>query len=315
MSVESRPTGLDDRDPAPMLPADVDTNPVLSRWVKVRADDVIEIQVGKVELGQGILTALSQVAADALAARLDQVQMVAASTDGPDQGVTSGSMSTTHTRPALDVVCGNVRALFIEAAARRWGVDPDQVDLEGGIFRRGPGPDAAATYGALTADVDLEVKADAAVSAAPPRARTVGTSVPRIDLRDRITGRPTFIHDLRLPGMMFGRVVRAPSPGARLTRVDPSTLDASAIRVGRSRSSRGAASPRRRCPTRSAVRPPVRRRAPIRGNRRGPRCRNRPAPLCAQPAGGDTYATRTHRHGNRQEVRPPRQARTVQRVR
>ena len=243
MSVPNPRTTLGDRDAAPMLPADVDANPVLSRWVRVCSDDVIEVQVGKVELGQGILTALSQVAADALAVRPDQVRMVAASTDGPDQGVTSGSMSTTHTRPALDVVCGNVRSLFIEAAARRWGVDPDEVDLADGVFRRGPGPDATTTYGALTSDVDLEVKADATVRAAQPRARSVGRSVPRIDLRDKITGRPAFIHDLRLPGMMFGRVVRAPSPGARLTGVDASTLDADTIRVVRDGSFLGVVGP------------------------------------------------------------------------
>jgi CO/xanthine dehydrogenase Mo-binding subunit len=233
MSAQHAGTGLGDRPPEPVLPPDVDANPVLSRWVHVRPDDVIEVQVGKVELGQGILTALSQVAADGLAVRLDQVRMVAATTDGPDQGVTSGSMSTARTRPALDVVCGNVRALFIEAAARRWGVDADQVDVEDGVFHRGPGPDAATTYGALTADVDLEVKADPSVRAALPRTRSVGRSVPRIDLRDKVTGRPTFIHDLRLPGMMFGRVVRAPSPGARLTGVDASGLDAATIRVVR----------------------------------------------------------------------------------
>jgi CO/xanthine dehydrogenase Mo-binding subunit len=233
------PARLDLDDQPPTLPAHVDANPVLSRWVRVRPDGVIEVQIGKVELGQGIVTALSQVAADGLAVRPDQVRMVAASTDGPDQGLTSGSMSTTHTRPALDVVCGNVRALFIEAAARRWGISPDEVEVEDGVFRRGPdgraGPEADLTYGALSPDVDLDVKADPILTVAPVRTRSVGLSVPRIDLRDKITGRPAFIHDLRLPGMMFGRVVRTPSPGARLTSVDLTVIDglgARAVRDG-----------------------------------------------------------------------------------
>jgi CO/xanthine dehydrogenase Mo-binding subunit len=238
---------LDPDDQPPALPAHVDANPVLSRWVRVRPDDVIEVQIGKVELGQGIVTALSQVAADGLAVRPDQVRMVAASTDGPDQGLTSGSMSTTHTRPALDLVCGNVRALFIEAAARRWGVSPDEVEIEDGVFRRGPdggaGAQADLTYGALSPDVDLDVKADATLSVAPTRTRSVGLSVPRIDLRDKVTGRPAFIHDLRLPGMMFGRVVRPPSPGAHLAAVDLTVIDGLGARAVRDGSFLGVVSP------------------------------------------------------------------------
>jgi CO/xanthine dehydrogenase Mo-binding subunit len=242
-----RGPGLELHDPPPSLPSHVDANPILSRWVTVRPDDVIEVQVGKVELGQGIVTALSQVAADGLAVRPDQVRMVAASTDGPDQGLTSGSMSTAQTRPALDLVCGNVRALFIDAAARRWGLTPDDVDVDEGVFRSrpgaGPGPDAGLTYGALASDVDLDVKADPTLLVAPARTRSVGRDVPRIDLRDKVTGRPAYLQDLRLPGMRFGRVVRPPSPGARVTSVDPAVVDDLGVTVVRDGSFLGVVAP------------------------------------------------------------------------
>jgi nicotinate dehydrogenase subunit B len=243
-------------DATSALPPHVDSNPVLSRWVRVRPDGVIDVQVGKVELGQGILTALAQVAADGLGVRVDRVHMVPASTDGPDQGVTSGSMSTSHTRPALDLVCGNVRALFIQEAARRWGVEPGDVEVHDGVFRPVPDRDGpgsttsgatpstvSASYGALTADVDLDVKADPALRATTSTARSVGHSVARLDLHDKVAGRPAFIHDLRWPEMLFGRVVRPPSPGARLTQVDTAALDGTGVRVVRDGSFLGLVGP------------------------------------------------------------------------
>jgi nicotinate dehydrogenase subunit B len=233
----------------PVLPAHVDANPILARWVTVRPDGVIEVQVGKVELGQGILTALAQVAADGLGVPVDQVRMVAASTDGPDQGLTAGSMSTTHTRPALELVCSHVRSLFIAAAARRWGVAAEQVSVQDGVFHRPTGPagraepDAGTGYGALVGDVDLEVKADPTVRYVPSTTTSVGHSVHRIDLRDKIIGRPVFIHDLRLPGMAFGRVVRPPSPGARLDHADAGALDGLSVQLVRDGSFLGVVGP------------------------------------------------------------------------
>lgn len=253
---QSMPFSSEARSDVAALPPHVDANPMLSRWVRVRTDGVIDVHVGKVELGQGILTALAQIAADGLGVPVEHIHMVPASTEGPDQGSTSGSMSTSHTRPALDLVCGNVRGLFIQEAARRWGVEPDQVELRDGVFRRAPDPDrpgftasgrarplAPLSYGALAADVDLDLKADAIVAAATPTARAVGRSVARLDLHDKVAGGPAFIHDLRWPEMMFGRVVRPPSPGARLTQVDSTVLDGTAVRIVRDGSFLGIVGP------------------------------------------------------------------------
>jgi CO/xanthine dehydrogenase Mo-binding subunit len=206
------------------LPDDLAANPVLARWVTVHGDGSIDVRVGKVELGQGILTALSQLAADELGADLGQIRMVPAGTRrSPDEGLTSGSLSISKSGPALRAACAQVRARFTAEAARRWGVDEAEVTVRQGKIVCG---ERVTSYGALADAVDLETPAD---PEAPPRPAGrpvyVGTSSPRLDLPDKIAGRPRFIHDLRLPGRLFGRVLRPPSPGATLRHLDPSRLE------------------------------------------------------------------------------------------
>jgi CO/xanthine dehydrogenase Mo-binding subunit len=205
-----------------VLPTDLAANPVLARWIRVGADGRIDVRVGKVELGQGILTALAQLAADELDADLADVRMLGADTaDGPDEGVTAGSLSISTCGPALRAAAANVRMLFLTAAAREWRVDPSTVTVHTGRFT---GPDGQrSSYGELTARVDLEVPADPAV---PVKAvgRFAGTDVPRLDLPDKVAGRPRYVHDLRLPGQWYARVLRPPSRGANLRELDPDVV-------------------------------------------------------------------------------------------
>src|SRR5690349_24137796 len=104
-----------------ILPKDLAANPVLARWIRVGTDGRIDVRVGKVELGQGILPALAQLAADELGADLAEIRMRPADTaEGPDEGLTAGSLSISTSGPALRAAAANVRALFAAAAARRW---------------------------------------------------------------------------------------------------------------------------------------------------------------------------------------------------
>lgn len=220
--------------PAP--PKNLAANPILSRWVRVNSDGVVDVRVGKVELGQGILTALAQLAADELDVDLSQVRMLPANTaSGPDEGLTSGSMSVADSGSAVSLVAANVRALFVREAARRWQVAAAQITVEGGRIAS-PQVSGTTSYAELADAVDLEVAADAGVPIRTlEQPRVVGTSAPRLDLPDKIAGRARFIHDLRLPGQLFGRVVRPPSPGARLIAVDTSGvagLDVQVVRDG-----------------------------------------------------------------------------------
>ena len=177
------------------VPQHIVANPRLGTWITV-ADGLVEVHVGKVELGQGILTALAQIAADALAVPLSRVRMVAAHTaTGPDQGVTAGSLSVLQAGPALRHVGGVVRALAEPAEPLDAYVD---------------------RLAALDPDTDLT----AVTPADPVAATAVGRSEPRLDLPDKVLGRPRYLADLRPEGLLHGRVLRPPSPGARLVDLD-----------------------------------------------------------------------------------------------
>ncbi|HEV3173254.1 MAG TPA: molybdopterin cofactor-binding domain-containing protein [Actinocrinis sp.] len=191
-----------------------------ARQVSVALDGTITVRVGKVELGQGIVTALAQIAADELDADLAHVTMLPANTaDGPDEGMTAGSMSVAESGAALRSACAEVRMLFLAEAARRLGEEPGRVVVRDGVFSSADGA-RRTSYGELADGVDLDRRAEGvALPKDAARLRIVGTDVPRLDLPDKIRGVPRFIHDLVLDGQLYGRVVRPPSPAASLIEV------------------------------------------------------------------------------------------------
>jgi nicotinate dehydrogenase subunit B len=218
------------------LPRDLAANPRLSRWITVRTDGVVEVRVGKVELGQGVLTALAQCAAEELDVGLEHIRMLPAHTvHGPDQGLTAGSMSVYDAGPALRVACANVRALFVAEAAGRWGVRATEIIVNGGAIATAEAT-RRTSYGELAEAVNLDVDVSAEVATKNDGdLRLIGTSAARLDLPAKVAGGLAFISDLRLPGQLFGRVVRPPSPGARLLAVDRSRirdLDVQVVRDG-----------------------------------------------------------------------------------
>ena len=215
------------------LPRDRAANPRLSRWVSVGPDGTVGLRVGKVELGQGILTALAQVLADELDVPLDRIRALPAHTGlGPDEGLTAGSTSILDAAPAVRLVGAAVRALFVAEAARGWSIDPSDVTVEAGELRSLEG--RSTSYAELAGRVDLDVDVDAGVTVKDVNdARLVGSSAARSDLPGKVAGRPRYLADLRRPGMLFGRVVRPPSPGARLTSVgDPGRAGVDVVRDG-----------------------------------------------------------------------------------
>ncbi|HEY7600162.1 MAG TPA: molybdopterin cofactor-binding domain-containing protein, partial [Candidatus Limnocylindrales bacterium] len=212
-----------DTAPAP-LPGSLQTNPRLSRWLRVRPDGIVEVTPGKVEIGQGIVTALAQIAADELDVELHRVRMVPATTAAsPNEGVTSGSLSIQQSGSALRYACAEARALYLDAAAQRLGVDAQSLEVRDGEIA-GPG-NLRTSYWELaeheTGGGLLDRDATARIAPKAPSARRLaGTAAGRIDIPDKVFGRPRFIHDLALPGLLHGRVLRPPSPGATLTVLD-----------------------------------------------------------------------------------------------
>jgi nicotinate dehydrogenase subunit B len=200
------------------LPASLVANPRISTWLTVADDGVIALRAGKVELGQGIVTALTQIAAHELDVSPDAVRAEATNTESsPDEGLTAGSLSITISGAAVRRVCAEAREVFRRAAARTAGVGVEQVRLVAGVFAT-PDGTRIGSYGDLSGVVDLHVEVgdpSLGVELAPPTSKDLA----RIDLPDKLFGRPRFIHDLDFVGMMHARVVRPPAPGAHLMDV------------------------------------------------------------------------------------------------
>jgi CO/xanthine dehydrogenase Mo-binding subunit len=199
----------------PELPASLVDNPWISTWLTVGDDGTIALRVGKVELGQGILTALTQIAAHELDVAPEAVRAAATSTaSSPDEGLTAGSLSITLSGAAVRRVCAEARELFRRAAAHKSGLDTAQIRLVSGVFVA-PDGSPIGSYADLSGAVDLHVRIgdpSLEVELAPPTSKDLA----RVDLPDKVLGRARFIHDLEFDGMLHARVVRPPGPGAHL---------------------------------------------------------------------------------------------------
>ncbi|MEH2610466.1 xanthine dehydrogenase family protein molybdopterin-binding subunit [Bradyrhizobium sp. AZCC 1693] len=203
----------------PALPVSLAANPKLSSWLKFSSAGQVAISPGKVEIGQGIVTALAQIAADELDIDLSRVQMIRASTaSSPNEGVTSGSLSIQQSGRALRHACAEVRRIFLQQAAERLGVDIDALDIEDGTIS-GPG-NVRTSYWELAEEVSLDRDATPGVTPKIASRRALaGNPIQRIDIPDKVLGRPRFIHDQALGGMLHGRVLRPENTRAKLAEL------------------------------------------------------------------------------------------------
>ncbi|HEX4698222.1 MAG TPA: molybdopterin cofactor-binding domain-containing protein [Actinomycetes bacterium] len=189
----------------------------MSTWLHVAGDGAVTVRSGKAELGQGILTAFAAIAAGELGVDPASVRVVAPHTDdGPDEGITAGSMSVATAGATLRRAAATARALFVAEAAHRLGVHPADVVVERSVLSA-PGATTTTTYAELAGHVDLDTPVDASPTMRGPGPET---TVARLDLPDKVTGRPRYLADLVLPGQLWGRVVRPPSAAATLVRAD-----------------------------------------------------------------------------------------------
>jgi nicotinate dehydrogenase subunit B len=207
--------------PAPVqkLPPSLAANPNLSSWIEISAEGHVVVSPGKVEIGQGIVTALAQIAADELDLELGRVRMVRATTAGsPNEGVTSGSLSVQQSGRAVRQVCAEVRQIFLSLAADRLGVGIDALAISDGEIS-GPG-NVRTSYWELAGEVSLDRSAVGAAPKSSARRALAGSSVQRVDIPDKVFAQPRFIHDQALPGVLHGRVLRAEMPGAKLIELN-----------------------------------------------------------------------------------------------
>ena len=210
----------------PRLPGSLNGNRRLDAWLAIEPPGKVTIFTGKIELGQGIGTALAQIAADELDVDLKRIEVVHGDTARtPNEGMTAGSLSIEQSGTALRFACAEARAILLSAAAVKLGIAATDLKAADGTVTA-PGGQSV-TYWDLVATADLGREASA--KATPKAAGThtwVGKSVARRDIPRKFTGGAAYVQDVRLPGMVFGRVVRPPSPGAQLVSVDQARVKA-----------------------------------------------------------------------------------------
>ena len=208
-----------------MIPPSLQRNPDLDTWLRIHADGTVTVYTGKVELGQGIKTALARIAAEELDVSLGRIRMRMADTaDGPNELYTVGSNSLEESGSALRLAAAEARAHLLELAAQKLGVPALALEVDDGTVRA-PGLDAETSWFELFGGRRFERKV---TGAARPKDlsqyRVLGRPGPRIDMESLVTGAAVFVQDLRLPGMVHARVLRPPRPGARLASLDESEV-------------------------------------------------------------------------------------------
>jgi len=199
-------------------------NPCCSDWIELSREGVVVLKSGKVEIGQGIATALVQIAADELDVAPAQVELVSGHTArGPLEAGTSSSLSIETGGRAVRLAASAVRAILLAEAAKLLQAPVEALSVaQGSIMNSGRETDL--TYWSLATTVDLSAAVlEHARPKAPAERRLTGTSMPRIDLAAKAAG-AGFIHDLELPGMLHGRTLDPPASGRRLECFDEAAL-------------------------------------------------------------------------------------------
>jgi CO/xanthine dehydrogenase Mo-binding subunit len=209
----------------PKLPGSLAKEPLLDSWIRIGADGGITVFTGKAELGQGIKTALLQVAAEELAVAPARIELVTADTARtPDEGYTAGSQSMSDSGMAIRHAAAEVRARLVELAAKRFALPPERLTVADGAIRAADG--RSASYAELVKGEALHVRAQPpAPRDAPAERAVIGKSLARVDIPAKLTGAQIYVQDLRLPGMVHARVVRPPGHQARLTAVDSAAAE------------------------------------------------------------------------------------------
>src|SRR5205085_5241319 len=225
LSFSPAPRLVASQEPA-RLPGSLQSNGMLDAWIRIGGDRKVTVFTGKVEFGQGIVTALAQIAAEELDVPLARVTMISGDTSRtPNEGQTAGSQSIEQSGTALRMAGAEVRSLLIDLAAAKLGGAADTFKVTDGVIYAPGG--RKVSYGELAAQVDLKREATAKVRPKPAtQHKIVGKSAPRRDIPAKVTGGAAFVQDVRLPGMVHGRIVRPPRYGAKLVSVDEARIKA-----------------------------------------------------------------------------------------
>lgn len=193
----------------------------IAAWIQIQENGKISVFTGKVEVGQNIRTSLAQVVAEELSVPVDSIEMVMGDTllTPYDRG-TYGSLSTPTMGPKLRKAAASMREALADMAAEEWKVDKKTVQLKNGqITHAGSGKTRG--YGELTKGKKIVLPVNEQAPLRPATQWTVaGTSVPKVNGRSFVSGKHKYVSDMAVPGMLYGKILRAPANGASLISAD-----------------------------------------------------------------------------------------------
>lgn len=198
----------------------------LSSWIHIGADGKVTVFTGKAEVGQNIRTSLAQIVAEELDHPVEAIDMIMGDTDlTPYDRGTFGSRSIPYMGPQLRKAAATAREIILEMAASQWKTDKTILTLGGGMVSAAGGKKAG--IGTLTAGKKFVHPVNESVKVrSADQWKIAGTSVRKINGASFVTGRHKYASDMKLPGMLYGKVLRAPSYGATLSTVDVSAAKA-----------------------------------------------------------------------------------------
>jgi nicotinate dehydrogenase subunit B len=194
----------------------------LNAYLKIGEDGRVTCYSGKIEMGQANTMALAQMAAEELEVPVDRVDMVMGDTRlCPWDGGTNGSRSIKYFGPALRAAGAEAREVLILLAAEQLKLPPARLAAQGGFVVDRTNSATRVAYSVLVGGrrIERHLPTKPALKA-PSEFTVIGKPLPPRDGRDKVTGRATFAGDVRLPGLLHGRILRPPAHGARLQRVD-----------------------------------------------------------------------------------------------
>ena len=198
----------------------------LDSWIAVGADGLVTAYTGKCDLGQGMATVQTQLIAEELRVPLDRVRLIQCDTAvTPDQGTTSGSQSTpvNFNTGGLAQAAATAREALLGMASRRLRVPLNQLTIAAGVITAPAGK--RISYAQLIGGKRFNLKLNSSARRRLPTQWTVlGKPVPSLDMSSLATGRFEFVHNVRVPGMLHGRVVRPPAIGSTVISVDEASV-------------------------------------------------------------------------------------------
>ena len=194
-------------------------------FLSIGADGTVTCYSGKVDLGTGVRTALTQIVADELTVPLGKVELIEGDTLlTPDQGPTYGSLAIQIGGMQIRQAAASARAALVSEAAKRWQVAESDLTTADGMVRAKSGA-RNVSFGELVGGKQFSLTVDTkAPLLDPSKYRFVGQSIARLDIPGKVTGEFTYMQDFRLPGMLHARVVRPAAIGAQLLSVDENSV-------------------------------------------------------------------------------------------